>query len=140
MVRDSRSTRVFRLMVGLAHRIGTDGARELAQRGRTPAQFHALRTIGHHPGCSQQRLAEALGVTKGNISQLLARLEADDLVRREADGAAYVLRLTPTGERLIGELGPAHDAYLDQWFAGLAAAELVELERLLGCVRRVDRG
>lgn len=127
-------------MVGLVHRIGTDGARELARVGRTPAQFHALRTIAGHPGCSQQRLAEALGVTKGNVSQLLGRLEDDGLVRREADGAAYVLRLTPAGEGVLGELGPAHDAFLDDCFAALSAQELNELERLLERVRRPSSG
>ena len=125
------ASRLFRLMVSLVHTVGTAGARELAARGRTPAQFQALRTLSRHPGCSQQQLAESLGVTKGNVSQLLARLEADDLVRREPDGAAYVLRLTPAAERLTAELVPAHDAFLEQWFAALAPAQRRELERLL---------
>ncbi len=126
-----RCAPVFRLMVGLVHRIGTDGARELARRGRTPAQFQALWMLARHPGCTQQRLADALGVTKGNVSQLLAKLEVDGLVRREADGAAYVLRLTAAGERLTGELVPAHDAFLGRWLGRLSEPELAELERLL---------
>jgi DNA-binding MarR family transcriptional regulator len=129
---------VFRLMVGLVHRIGTDGARELARRGRTPAQFQALWMLARHPGCTQQRLADALGVTKGNVSQLLARLETDGLVCREADGAAYVVRLTPAGEGLTDELVPAHDVFLDHWFGDLDESELAELERLLRRVRRTD--
>lgn len=134
-VETPQAAQVFRSMVGLVHQIGTAGARELARRGRTPAQFQALWMVARHPGCTQQRLADALGVTKGNVSQLLVRLEEDGLVRREADGAAYVLRLTPAGERLTDELVPAHHAFLEQWFSGLDPAELAELERLLHRVR-----
>ena len=127
-------------MASLVHRIGTDGARELTRLGRTPAQFQALWMVASHPGCSQQRLAEALGVTKGNVSQLLARMETDGLVRREADGAAYVLRLTAVGEQLTAELGAAHDAFLERWFGELSDPELAELEGLLRRVRRSGGG
>lgn len=134
-VESPRAAQVFRLLVALVHEIGTAGARELAQHGRTPAQFRTLWMLARHPGCTQQRVAEELGVTKGNVSQLLARLEEDGLVRREADGAAYVLRLTPAGERLTDELVPAHHAFLERWFSRLGAAELAQLERLVRTVR-----
>lgn len=120
----------------LAHEVKVAGARELGERGRTPGQFQALRVLARCPGSTQQRLAEDLGVTKGNVSQLLARLETDGLVAREADGAAYVLRLTPAGERQLAELEPAHQAFMTAWCAPLSDAELGQLERLLARLRR----
>lgn len=41
----------------------------------TTAQFDVIAQVGAHEGLTQQELAEALLVTKGNVTQLLDRLE-----------------------------------------------------------------
>jgi len=44
------------------------------------AQFDVLAHVGAHKGITQQELADRLLVTKGNISQLLDRMEKLDLL------------------------------------------------------------
>lgn len=57
----------------------------------------------------QTELAEDLMVTRSAISQLVTKLEQDDLISRKAssdDRRSAVLSLTPQGETVITELLP----------------------------------
>src|SRR5512138_2056451 len=55
------------------------------------AQFDVLAKVGAASGMTQQELANALLVTKGNISQLLARMEHDGLIARRQEGRTNCL-------------------------------------------------
>jgi len=48
-------------------------------------------------GQSQQELADSLLVTKGNVCQLLGRMEADGLIRRDQEGRVNRVFLTDKG-------------------------------------------
>jgi DNA-binding MarR family transcriptional regulator len=100
------------------------------------AQFDVLAHIGAAEGITQQELAESLFVTKGNISQLLDRMERLELVRRCQEGRANTLFLTDQGRRLFDELVPAQEALIAELFASLSAAEQVQLLALL---RKLDQ-
>ena len=66
----------------------------------TRAEIHLVATIAGHDGCSVTELAQEKGVTKGAISQLLAKLEPKGLVEKQADPAnisRLLIRLTPKG-------------------------------------------
>src|SRR6185295_5942327 len=84
------------------------------------AQFDVLAQIGAAEGITQQELAESLFVTKGNISQLLDRMERLELVRRCQEGRANTLFLTNQGRRLFAELVPAQEALIARLFAPLS--------------------
>ena len=65
-----------------------------------PSEIHLLMLIGLNPDVSVTRLADIAGVTKGAVSQTLAKLEAKKLVKREedADNASRIrLNLTNRG-------------------------------------------
>src|SRR5215213_9374807 len=46
------------------------------------AQFDVIAQVGAHEGINQQMLADVLLVTKGNVPQLLDKMEARALVER----------------------------------------------------------
>src|SRR5262249_55712164 len=100
------------------------------------AQFDVLARVGAREGITQQELAEALLVTKGNVCQLLDRMEATGWIVRRPDGRANRLFLTPAGRRLHDEVAPAHEGLIEQLFGALTGDEQRELGRLL---KRLNR-
>jgi DNA-binding MarR family transcriptional regulator len=100
------------------------------------AQFDVLNMLGQHEGITQQELADRLLVTKGNISQLIVRMERRGLIRRCQEGRAMRLHLTDAGRHLRAETLPAQEALVARHFAHLTPAETRALHALL---RRVDR-
>jgi DNA-binding MarR family transcriptional regulator len=100
------------------------------------AQFDVLNMLGQHEGITQQELADRLLVTKGNISQLIVRMERRGLIRRCQEGRAMRLHLTDAGRRLRAEAVPAQEALVARHFAHLSPAETRALHTLL---RRADR-
>src|SRR5437764_3859966 len=54
--------------------------------GLSVAQFDVLAHVGATEGQTQQELADSLLVTKGNVCQLVGRMEADGLIRRCQEG------------------------------------------------------
>lgn len=100
------------------------------------AQFDVLAQISTAEGQTQQALADRLLVTKGNVSQLLDRLEARGLVQRVADGRAWQLFLTPQGRCLVQSVVPAQEQFIAQRFGHLTADELHQLRTLLQTLDR----
>lgn len=107
----------------------------LREHGLSAAQFDVLAHVGAAEGITQQELADALLVTKGNVCQLLDRMEAAGLIVRRAEGRANRLYLTPAGRRLFDAVVPAHEAVIAERFAALSADEQ---GRLLALLRKLD--
>jgi DNA-binding MarR family transcriptional regulator len=97
------------------------------------AQFDVLAQVGAAEGITQQRLADALLVTKGNVCQLLDRMEARNLVeRRPAEtGRAKHLFLTAEGRALNRAAVPSQEDLIDRLFNSLSNDEQVQLAKLL---------
>jgi DNA-binding MarR family transcriptional regulator len=109
---------------------------QLRQWDLSLAQFDIIARVGAAAGMTQQELADSLLVTKGNICQMLDRMERGGLIERRQEGRANRLYLTPSGQRLFAEVVPAHEAMLAEQFATLSADEQ---RTLLALLRRVDR-
>ena len=116
---DTRSERFFR-----EHKLNT-------------AQFDVLAQVGAASGMTQQELADALLVTKGNISQLLGKLEQDGLIARRQEGRTNCLSLTDRGRALFEVVVPQQEALIAELLAPLSEDEQRELLRLL---RKLDHG
>ena len=99
-------------------------------------QFDVIAHVGATEGLTQQELADSLLVTKGNVTQLLDRLEHCGLIERRQDGRAKRIWLTERGRALFDEVVPAHEARIAAQFDALTVDEQKELARLLG---KVDR-
>jgi DNA-binding MarR family transcriptional regulator len=105
-------------------------------RQLSPAQVDVLAKVGSSEGISQQELANALLVTKGNVCQLLDKMEGSGLLERRPDGRLNRLFLTEVGRQVHDEVVPKHDAMLAGHFDTLTPKDQHELLRLL---RQIDR-
>lgn len=124
--------RTFGELARAVHGIAQAGARELRGHGLTPAQYQVLVVVHARPDVQQQELSERLGVTKGNVSMLVTRLEEAGLLVRMPVGAAHQLRLTDRGGELLRRLRPDHARFMADRFAGLDDDELHVLADLIG--------
>lgn len=124
-----RLARIFR-------KIDTASACHVRQHNLSVAQFDVLAQIGAHEGLSQQQLAHSLLVTKGNISQLLKRMEQQGLIRRCHEGRTNALFLTEAGRRLFAEVVPAQEAMIIDMFQVLSQEEQ---RHLLDLLRQLER-
>jgi DNA-binding MarR family transcriptional regulator len=111
-------------------------AARFAASGLSVAQFDIIAHLGRGEGISQQELADRLLVTKGNISQLIGKMERRGLIARCQQGRANALFLTPAGRRLFASIVPAQEAHIAALFAALTVEEQHALLRLL---RTLDR-
>ena len=123
-------------LVRVFQKIDRDSTEHLRRWGLSVAQFDVLAQVGAAEGLTQQALADRLLVTKGNVTQLLNRMEADGLLLRQPLGRANGLYLTPKGRALRAEVVPAHEAFIERELAALRGEEQV---KLLATLRRVDR-
>ncbi len=99
------------------------------------AQFDVLVQVGLREGLTQQHLADQLLVTKGNVCQLLDRMEERGLLERRQDGRANRLYLTDKGRALRSEPMLAQEQLSEGVFAAHPRAHQATL---LASLRRLD--
>src|ERR1043165_7076086 len=113
----SRSVRSASLLAWLRlvrvfQKVDRASTESLRCRQLSPAQLDVLAKVSSSEGISQQELANALLVTKGNVCQLLDKMEANGLLERRPDGRINRLFLTDQGRQVHDEVVPTHDALL----------------------------
>src|SRR2546421_6346622 len=107
-------------LVRVFQKVDRASTESLRCRQLSPAQLDVLAKVGSNEGISQQELADALLVTKGNVCQLLDKMEGSGLLERRPDGRLNRLFLTDQGRRLYDEVVPRHDAMLAEQFNTLS--------------------
>jgi len=112
-------------------RIDRATAAHLRGWGLTVAQ------VGAAEGLTQGELARALFVTKGNVSQLVDRMEQGGLVTRCQEGQVKRLALTDKGRDLYDDVVPAQEGFIAAQLGALAPDEQRRLHHLL---RTLDKG
>lgn len=103
----------------------------LQQWGITTAQFDALNQIGLHQPITQQQLGDRLEVTKGNITQLVKRMETAGWIKREQEWKTKYISLTEEGLQLYEEVIPRQEQFQIEQFCGLDSEEQAQLLKLL---------
>jgi DNA-binding MarR family transcriptional regulator len=114
-------------------REATEAATGMA--GGIPAALVSLREWAD--GSSVEVLAEAMRVSHSRAVRVVDRLETAGLARRESDpsdGRRALVRLEPAGRELAERALEARSRVLRSALAELEAADLRELERLLGAL------
>lgn len=102
------------------------------------AQFDVLVQIGAHEGLTQQQLSDKLFVTKGNVTQLLGKLEEQGWIRREQRWKSKHLSLTAEGRKLVDTVAPLQERRQASHFDGLSREEKKQLIALLKKVHPQD--
>jgi len=118
-------------------KVDAASARNFRSAELSTGQFDVLAHIGAHEHVTQQELADSLLVTKGNISQLLKRMESRSLVMRSREGRNKYLRLSTSGRRLYRSIVPAQESVIYGLFSSLSRKDQEMLAQLL---RKLDRG
>ena len=123
-------------MLRLSQKVQPALAERLRRLGLNPAEFDILDTLAAREGLTQQELADALLVTKGNMTYHLCRMAERGLVDRRPEGRKNRLYLTGEGWRLLEEALPEHEALIDERFSGLSVEERVQIADLLKKLER----
>lgn len=108
----------------------------LKQWNLSAAQFDVLAQIGSRQGLTQQELADKLFVTKGNIAQLLSKMEDQGWIRREQSSKNKCLFLTETGQQLHDNVVPKQEFFQSSQFDGLDEDEKRQLLLLLKKIQK----
>ncbi len=128
-------------LMRIYQKVGRATAENLRAWGLSVAQFDVLAHVGAREGMTQQELADSLLVTKGNVCQLLDKLEGRGLVSRLPEGRTNHLSLTEEGRRLFQSVVPAHEAVIAEKLSALSEREQVQLYELLRKLdQELDRG
>ena len=117
-------------------RVERDSGEHLRGWDLNVAQFDVLAHVVASEGMTQQELADSLLVTKGNVCQLLDRMEGRGWISRRQEGRANRLFLTDEGRRLFDEVVPGHEALVAERFSALSRGEQEQLHELL---RKLDK-
>jgi len=141
MDRDAETLR--RAVLSFVRRFG------LLDQAQTPcgmplplSHAHALMAMLHAPGLTQNELAERLGLSKSNVSRLVGKLASGKRVRRskdDADGRAYRLVLTESGQQLAEALDARSLAHFRTLLAGLPATQRKNVTRALALLAEAAR-
>jgi DNA-binding MarR family transcriptional regulator len=114
---------------------------DLRSADLTLARFHVLVALAKEGPMSQQKLADHLLVTKGNVVGLIDKLSARGLVERQpsvTDRRVNVLRVTPPGRRMVERILPRQMQLIASLMQPLNPREATALDALLKRLRAVD--
>ncbi|GLI84995.1 MarR family transcriptional regulator [Rossellomorea marisflavi] len=125
----------FRLSRVYNHSI-KDNNDHLKKWGLTSAQFDCLTQVGVHGKLTQKELGEKLFVTKGNITQLITKMEKLGYVQREQQWKTKTITLTASGRELYDEVVPQQEQVQASQFLGL---DREEQHQLLGLLKKVQK-
>ncbi|MFC4307185.1 MarR family winged helix-turn-helix transcriptional regulator [Cohnella boryungensis] len=103
----------------------------------TPSEIHTLEAIGPEDGVLMSELAARLDVTKGAVTQVIAKLEAKAYVLRVSharDSRASVIRLTDLGKAAYAAHEEEHIRFYERLRTEFDDKEIEIFER---CVDRL---
>lgn len=106
----------------------------LAEHGLTVPQYRVLRRLQDGAPQGPQAFAAEMGVTPGNLTGVIDRLEEAGLVRRDRGGAdrrCLVLHLTDAGRAKIEEAAPSVRAHVAALLAPLSPVDVADMQDAL---------
>lgn len=132
--------RLWLRMLSCVNLIEAEIRRRLREQfATTLPRFDLMAQLDRMPhGLTLGEISRRLMVTNGNVTALAAGLVGDGLVERRADPAdrrVQRLCLTPHGRYLFEQQSAAHEGWIADLFADVAAGDRVTLHRLMGVVK-----
>jgi DNA-binding MarR family transcriptional regulator len=104
--------------------------RKVEAAGVTVSEWVVMREMRRLGPTSPTELGQKIGMTKGAISKLVARLERKELLIRsvtEADRRNHVIELTPAGRTLVPTLARLADQNDEEFFGHMSKRARGEL-------------
>jgi len=105
----------------------------------TLPRFDLLAQVARPPlGTTLGELSRRLLVTKGNVTDIVIRLEKEKLIERrrdEADGRIQHVYLTDAGEEMLDGMLVAHNRWLKELMRHMSEEELDTLMDALGILK-----
>ena len=93
-------------------------------------------------GMRMSALSGELRVSNGNVTGIVDRLVAEDMVERvavEGDRRAMIVRLTDKGAAAFDDMAKAHEAWIDELLDGVSAEEAEHISaRLAKVAERIE--
>ena len=102
--------------------------------GAQPRDYVVLGVLAEDNACSQQDLAERLGINRTIMVKLIDRLEAADYVARKRnpeDRRSYGLSVTEAGRKAMQDMAPALAQHEQRFTSALRVREQQRLNSLL---------
>ncbi|MCI1882022.1 MAG: MarR family transcriptional regulator [Sporolactobacillus sp.] len=115
-----------------------DYGRFLKRWQLTIGQFELLRSVAGHSRISQKDLAAELLMTKGNITQLVVKMEKLGYIFREQQWKTKYLMLTEKGTTLYRTLEKERQHYFADAFGRLTKKQQKQLIKLLKRAAKAD--
>ncbi len=112
--------------------LGRSVTAQLSASGLTTPQFRVLRQL-HEQERSPGEIAERIGVTPGNVTGIVDRLEHDGLLTRVRgeDRRYLTLQITLRGTALLEQVVPQMHRYFQDVFSPLSPEETDQMIELL---------
>lgn len=118
-------------LIRVFHKVDRLATQRCRCQGLSSTQFEVAAKLAADEGMTQQDLADRLQVTKGNVCQVLDRMERDGLLVRRQEGRANRLFLTDRGRELLSAALPDHEVCIERALCSLSIAEQHQLLSLL---------
>lgn len=117
--------------------IETEIRRRLRERFEvTLPRFDLMAQLERKPhGMTLGELSQRMMVTNGNVTGLVDRLLAEEIVTRrqqKSDRRSHIVSLTEKGRRQFARMAKEHEDWIAGMFGGLSQSEFSTLTRLLG--------
>jgi DNA-binding MarR family transcriptional regulator len=125
----------FRATITTLKAISSERVRRL---GLSMAQLNILYTLQRCGEMPMSRLAEMLNVSLSNATGLIDRIEERGLVERSRvpeDRRIVLIRVTPAGERMLGEIDALSEDHLRSVLRRLDAAERAAVAEAFASLR-----
>ncbi|GMX60764.1 hypothetical protein Elgi_07650 [Paenibacillus elgii] len=100
----------------------------------SPIMMYTLEYLRKHPDCIAVDIANEFGLTRGAVTQLLDKLEEQNLVVRKPNPnsrRSLSLQVTDQGNELVTAILDAYNKKIEKLFANYSADELASLKQLL---------
>ncbi|MGY2051724.1 MarR family winged helix-turn-helix transcriptional regulator [Methylobacterium sp. JK268] len=127
-------------LVRRLHQISTAiFAEECAAAGLTSVQYAALTAIRENPEVDATRLSTLIAFDRSTLGDVLERMEAKGWILRSpspTDKRVKLVRLSPAGARVLGEVEPAVRRVQERLLEPLAPEDRDRMMRML--TRLVD--
>jgi len=132
--------RLWLRLLRLAHSIEVELRRRFASEFKTTLpKFDVMAALSRaEHGMKMTELSRYLMVSNGNVTGIIDRLVAEEIVERRAqagDRRATFVRLTGKGVARFGIMAQAHEGWIAEILAGYSSAETETLFALLGRAR-----